>query len=248
MPWWPRSRNRSTKSRRKRLEPAWSSFPFLPFSQSFVICSTRSFLFFLFFLPFFFSSVTIRLRHAATWVWRVSAGLKLVLIRHTTSASLLAFHNPPPPLPLSPKLLSRLLYYLLFFHGSARYISTFPRLNVTTSSACFRFPASPLLSLSSGKQVTLERYVLCVYVRVYVCIYVRIYGRPSPSGWAPSSPSSSLSRIIRDKLRDIFRDRFRLTESKDSGTERDIWLESDEIVSNVLTRCTRVESRLFILD
>ena len=81
-----------------------------------------------------------------------------------------------------------------------------------------------------------------------ICIYVRIYGRPSPSGWAPSSPPSSLSRIIRDKLRDIFRDRFRLTESKDSGTERDIWLESDEIVSNVLTRCTRVESRLFILD
>lgn len=155
---------------------------------------------------------------------------------------------PLPPLPLSPKLLSHLLYYLLFFHGSARYISTFPRLNVTTSSACFRFPASPLLSLSSGKQVTLERYVLCVYVRVYVYIYVRIYGRPSPSGWAPSSPPSSLSRIIRDKLRDIFRDRFRLTESKDSGTERDIWLESDEIVSNVLTRCTRVESRLFILD
>lgn len=30
--------------------------------------------------------------------------------------------RPPPPLPLSPKLLSRLLYYLLFFHGSARYI------------------------------------------------------------------------------------------------------------------------------
>lgn len=78
--------------------------------------------------------------------------------------------RPPPPLPLSPKLLSRLLYYYCFSSTGVPDISTFPRLNVATLPACFRFPASLLIS-PPGKQVSLERYICIVYIRVYVYIW-----------------------------------------------------------------------------
>lgn len=84
---------------------------------------------------------------------------------------ILACISRPPPLPFPFRRNSFLACSTTCFSSTGvPDISTFPRLNVATLPACFRFPASLLIS-PPGKQVSLERYICIVYIRVYVYIW-----------------------------------------------------------------------------